>query len=174
MKLFHKSLLAAAVVALMTPVAVAEEYVLSLNHTSSSTASIVFYFTQSPVLTVENPTAARPTIVLTRKVEKDGQTVTDTYKKAINRLKDITITRSTGLDELVVDVNGRIIPKGECDFALTGFEIGTPVSITSVNGVQLFSTVIADSDPLYISMDSYEPGIYIIAAGDETLKYVKQ
>lgn len=85
-------------------------------------------------------------------------------------LHKITFTDPAGIGDAIVDSKGELVKIGDADFALMGFEEGTPVSVVSLSGTVMQSVSVNDSAAFIVSLDGYAKGVYIIAVGSESYK----
>ncbi|MDE5594100.1 MAG: hypothetical protein K2I89_00805 [Muribaculaceae bacterium] len=89
---------------------------------------------------------------------------------SIDGLHKITFTDPAGIGDAVVDSKGQIVNIGPSDFALTGFDEGTTVSVVSLGGMVMQTASVDDSSAFIVSLDGYAKGVYIIVVGTESYK----
>lgn len=89
---------------------------------------------------------------------------------SIENLHKITFKDPAGVNDALVDSKGKVVTIGPSDFALVGFEIGTPVNVVSIGGAVMQKATIDDSSAFIVSLDGYVKGVYIITVGSDSYK----
>lgn len=87
-----------------------------------------------------------------------------------DKLHKITFGGVSGIGDALVDANGELVNLGPKDFALVGFETGTPIAVVNASGVMMMSDVIEDSAAHRLSLADMANGIYIVTVGSQSFK----
>ncbi len=82
----------------------------------------------------------------------------------------ITFGDVAGVNDALVDSDGKIVAVGPRDIALVGFACGTPVTVVNINGVILQSMTVDDESAFVVSLEGYSAGVYVVTAGSANYK----
>lgn len=99
---------------------------------------------------------------------KAGYKEVSTY--SYDKLHKITFGSVSGIGDALVDANGELLNLGPKDFALVGFEAGTPIAVVNASGVLMMSGLIEDSAAHRLSLADMAKGIYIVTVDTQSFK----
>lgn len=120
---------------------------------------VIFNFDNHPIMSFDHNN------IMTVKDAKKSVTT-----KAFSLLHKMTFVDASGINDAIVDKDGKIMHVTPADLTLVGFKAGTQVTVTTAAGVTLLSKTIEDESPVDISLGGYAPGVYIVVAGNMSYK----
>ena len=86
----------------------------------------------------------------------------------------LEVPTATGMDNAADDAACGNIGSNAGDIILSGFDGGTPITVTDMGGRLIYGGSTDDSGYMVVHMAQYPAGVYIIKAGNKLFKFIKR